>query len=98
MGEIGLPRREFLYDITFWEARRIIRGYRRRRILQYQLQRLNVWASAFCMGNPNNVQPHELIKLYFDDDEGQDAPPIDEDDIKELIAEMDAINATIGKP
>lgn len=28
MGEIGVPRREFLFDIQFWEVRRIIRGYR----------------------------------------------------------------------
>lgn len=31
MGEIGRDRREFLYDMQWWEVRSVIRGYRRRR-------------------------------------------------------------------
>ena len=82
VGEIGMPRGEFLYDIRAWEARRIIRGYRKRRVLQYQLQRIQAWASMFCMGNPNKVAPNDIFHLYFDDD----------DDAARLQAEMAAIN------
>ncbi len=89
-----MPRREFLYDIRFWEAKRIIRGYRRRNILSYQLQRIQAWASMFCMGNPKHVKPTDIFKLYFDADEELSAPPMTEDEIKEIQGEIDAINAT----
>ena len=47
------------------------------------------------MGNPDRKQPTDIIKLYFDDDDGMDAPPLSEDEIKEMQAEMDAINAQL---
>ena len=37
--------------MKWWEIMLIIQGYRRRNVLQYQLQRIQAWASAFCMGN-----------------------------------------------
>ena len=61
----------------------------------YQMQRMQVWASMFCMGNPDKKQPTDIIKLYFDDDDGMDAPPLTDDEIKEMQAEMDAINAQL---
>lgn len=30
VGEIGIPRNEFLYELKFWELRAIMRGYQRR--------------------------------------------------------------------
>lgn len=95
VGEIGRSRREFLYDITFWEARRIVKGYRRRHILKYQLMRINIWASMFCMGNPDRKQPEDIFKLYFDDDDAVNTPPLTEEERAELQAEIDAWNANI---
>ena len=92
VGEIGMPRGEFLYDIRAWEARRIIRGYRKRRALQYQLQRIQAWASMFCMGNPNKVAPNDIFHLYFDDDDDERSAGISDDDAARLQAEMAAIN------
>jgi hypothetical protein len=89
---MGISRHEFLYEIRMWEARRIIRGYRRRRILQYQLQRMQVWASMFCMGNPNKVAPNDIFHLYFDDDDDERSAGISDDDAARLQAEMAAIN------
>jgi hypothetical protein len=98
VGEIGIPRREFLYDIRFWEVRRIIKGYRRRNILHYQLQRMNVWASMFCMGNPKNKRPQDIFPLFFDDDdeERDDETDYTDDEVAALQAEMDAINSEAG--
>lgn len=95
VGEIGRSRREFLYDITFWEARRIVKGYRRRHILKYQLMRINIWASMFCMGNPDRKQPEDIFKLYFDDDDAVNTQPLTEEERAELQAEIDAWNANI---
>lgn len=87
-----MPRREFLYDITFWEAKRIIRGRRQRNILKYQLMRMNIWASMFCMGNPRNVKPDELFKLYFDDDDITNDAGITDEEAQQMLEDLNAIN------
>lgn len=46
----------------------------------------------FCMGNPKRKDPTDVVKLYFDDYRGQDAPPVSQQEIDELQAEMAAIN------
>lgn len=87
-----MPRHEFLYDITFWEAKRIIRGRRQRNILKYQLMRMNIWASMFCMGNPRNVKPDELFKLYFDDDDVSNDAGITDEEAQQMLEDLNAIN------
>ena len=95
MGEIGIPRHEFLYEIRYWEARRIVRGYRMRNALHYQLMRMNIWASMFCMGNPKNVKPKDLFKLYFEKEAGWDAPPLTDEERMKMQEEMRQWNAHI---
>ena len=80
VGEIGIPRREFLYEIRGWEARRILKGYQRRNILMYQLQRMQIWASMFCMGNPEKKTPSDILHLYFDDFDKEPDQPISDDE------------------
>ena len=92
VGEIGIPRREFLYEIRGWEARRILKGYQRRNILMYQLQRMQVWASMFCMGNPEKKTPSDILHLYFDDFDKESDQPISDDEIRQMQEEMAAIN------
>lgn len=87
-----MPRHEFLYDITFWEAKRIIRGRRQRNILKYQLMRMNIWASMFCMGNPRNVKPDELFKLYFDDDDVSNDAGITDEEAQQMLEDLNSIN------
>ena len=92
VGEIGISRREFLYEIRGWEARRILKGYQRRHILMYQLQRIQVWASMFCMGNPEKKTPSDILHLYFDDFDKESDQPISDDEIRQMQEEMAAIN------
>ena len=87
-----MSRHEFLYDITFWEAKRIIRGRRQKNILKYQLMRMNIWASMFCMGNPRNVKPDELFKLYFDDDDDTNDAGITDEEAQQMLEDLNAIN------
>ena len=87
-----MSRHEFLYDITFWEAKRIIRGRRQKNILKYQLMRMNIWASMFCMGNPRNVKPDELFKLYFDDDDVANDAGITDEEAQQMLEDLNAIN------
>jgi hypothetical protein len=93
VGEIGIPRREFLYDIRFWEVRRIIRGYRQRDRLKHQLMAECVYAATYAMRDPKGKTVADMFPMLFDYDDDDDEPPISEEDVAELQAEMDAINS-----
>lgn len=93
MGEIGIPRREFLYDIRFWEVRRIIRGYRRRDLLKHQLMAECVYAAIHVMRDPQGKTVADMFPMLFDNDDDDDEPPISEEDVADMQAMMDAFNA-----
>ena len=95
MGEIGFPRREFLYDIRFWEVRRIIRGYRRRDTLKHQLLAECAYATIYAMRDPKGKTVADIFPMLFDDDDEDDEPPITEEEKKNLLQLMDDINAQI---
>lgn len=98
VGEIGIPRREFLYDITFWQARRIIRGYRKRDRLKHQLIAECVFASIYAMRDPKGKTVADMFpQIFEDDDDYEDEPPITDDEIAELQALMADINAQNSK-
>lgn len=93
MGEIGIPRREFLYDIQFWEVRRLIRGYRRRDTLKHQLLAECAYASIYAMRDPKGKTVADIFPMLFDDDDEDDEPPITEEEKENLLQLMDDINA-----
>ena len=77
--------------MRWWEILLTIQGYRRRSVLQYQLQRITAWASAFCMGNKNNVQPQDFLHLYFDDYKS-DEEEVSDDEIENIRKQIEAEN------
>ena len=91
MGEIGIQRREFLYDLQVWEVRRIVRGYRRRDRLKHQLLAECVYAGIFAMRDPEGKTVADLFPTLFDDDEEAE-PSITEEDRDELLQLMADIN------
>ena len=93
MGEIGIPRREFLYDIRFWEARRIIRGYRKRGRIFMQLLAENVYASTFAFRGSEGKTVKDMFPSIFDDDDYEMEPAITEEEQQELQELMAAENA-----
>lgn len=98
MGEIGIPRREFLYDILFWEAEAIIRGYKRRNVLLYQLQRVTAYSAYFSMReNKAGKSPQQWLPLYFDRDyEEKGPPPLSQEEIEGLLSDINAMNEQGG--
>lgn len=94
MGEIGIPRREFLYEIKFWEVRRIIRGYRRRDRLKHQLLAECAYASIYAMRDPKGKSVTDIFPGIFEDDDEYEAQPemSDEDynDLQDLMANYNA--------
>ena len=68
----------------------IIRGYRRRNVLQYQLQRQQIVASTFAFsGNKEHITPEQLVPLYCDRYIEQKATPLSQDEINK---ELEIIN------
>ena len=99
MGEIGIPRRDFLYDIRYWEVLRIIRGYRRRGRLRDQLIAEAVFAAMHTMRDSNGKIVKDFFPMLFEDpdDDDREASTITDDEIAELQAEMDAWNMANNK-
>lgn len=79
---MGVPRRDYLYLMPYWEIVLTVRGYYRRNILQYKLQRIQAFCAAFAFGgNKNNITEHQFYPLPFDDDEGTDDEGTDDEDL-----------------
>jgi hypothetical protein len=94
VGEIGMPRREFLFDIKFWEARRILRGYRKRGKIFMQLLAENVYASTFAFRGSEGKTVKDIFPSLFEDDMDI-GPGITQEEQDELQALMDAENARL---
>jgi hypothetical protein len=93
VGEIGIPRREFLYDLRFWEVRRIIRGYRQRDRLKHQLIAECTYAAMFAMRDPKGKTVADMFPMLFEDDDDYDEPPISEKEVADMQAFMKAFNS-----
>ena len=94
MGEIGIQRREFLYDLRFWEVRRIIRGYRKRDRLKHQLMAECAYAAIYAMRDPKGKTVADMFPQIFEDDDEEDLEPqLTPEECAGLQADMDAFNA-----
>ena len=83
-----------MYDLRFWEVRRIIRGYRRRDRLKHQLMAECVFAAIYAMRDPKGKTVADIFPMLFEDDEEyENEPQITEDEVAMLQAEMAAMNA-----
>ena len=96
MGEIGITRREFLYDLRFWEVRRIIRGYRQRDRLKHQLIAECAYAAMYAMRDSQGKTVEDIFPMLFEDDD-YDEPPISEEDVADMQAMMDAFNNSLNE-
>ena len=97
MGEIGIPRREFLYEITNWEAERIIQGYHNRRRDLWSVVRWHSY-SVMCAMPYTDLKkagihnPTDLLPLPWDSDNRQSAP-VSPDEVAEMQELIRAHNA-----
>lgn len=96
MGEIGIPRREFLYDLRFWEARRIIRGYRKRNRLTHQLLAECVYATIHTMRDPEGKTVEDMFPDIFKEDEYTEEENAETDITDEEISELQGLMAEIN--
>ena len=88
MGEIGIPHREYLYVINFWQARRIIRGYRKRDRLKHQLMAECVYAALYAMRDPKGKTVSDMFPQLFENDDTDTCDELADEDIEALRREM----------
>ena len=96
VGEIGIPRREFLYDIDFQEVKLIIRGYRKRERTTCNMIR---WQTFWLLHNGMadlkkagiNV-PEDLISFPWDKEDEDIDLPTDEEvaDMQDLLRSLNS--------
>ena len=96
MGEIGISRLEYLYELRYWEILLITRGYFRRHHPGWEQARLIAYNAHYCMGSKDPV-PNVTDWMPFPW-EHKDAKPVSQEDIDDLQAEMAAMNAQLSKP
>jgi len=101
VGEIGIPRHEFLYELSYWEVLRIIRGYRRRGRLRDQLIAEAVFAAMHTMRDSKGKTVKDFFPMLFedpDDDDREPAEPLSEEDYAYEQALMDNFNFGTKQP
>lgn len=86
-----MQRHEFLYEITFWEVRRLIRGFRRRDRLKHQLLAECAFAAIYVMRDPKGTTVSDMFPMLFEE-EDEHRESISEEEQKELQELMAAIN------
>lgn len=88
MGEIGIDRREYLYELKYWEILLISRGYQKRQHPAWEQARLMAYCAAHAMGSKEPPPPpKDWIRFPWE----SETRAISEEEEAELMAEMDAI-------
>jgi hypothetical protein len=93
VGEIGIPRREFLYDLRFWEVDAIIRGYRRRNRLTHQLLAEIVYTTMYINRDTKGKTVEGMFPMLFEDEEEEDTPIMTKEDSDELQQLMEDLRS-----
>lgn len=94
MGEVGIERNLFLYDLQFWEIQAIIDGYRKREHTYLIMTR---WATymQMCAGmadlhKAGIENPEDLLRFPWEQEE--QAPPIPAEEQQRIREELQELN------
>ena len=94
VGEIGIPRNEFLYVLKLWEINAIVKGYRRRNREHWEMSRHLGLTICNVMGAKID-SAHDYLPLPWDDITTK--KELTEKDVNELMELMRKENEAIAK-
>ena len=89
VGEIGINRRDFLYELKLWEIILITRGYFRRYHPGWEQARLIAYNAEHCMGAKNPPTITQWLKFPW---EHEHAEEISDDEVNEIRKQNEADN------
>lgn len=93
MGEVGIERNTFLYDLELWEIRCIVEGYRRRERTLCLLTRWQTfWQISTGMADISKAgiySPEDLMRFPW---EKEDEPIISDEERDRIRAELQELN------
>lgn len=99
VGEIGIPRQEYLYELRYWEILLIVRGYARRHRDMWSAIRWQTF-SLMCvqadLKKAGIYNPTDLIRFPWDKTDSDGAGSLTPDDIAELQRQMQEYNSHQG--
>lgn len=96
VGEIGIPRREYLYELKFWEIMLITRGYFRRQHPAWEQARLVAYNARYCMGTKTPPPPPDKWLPFSWEQERRNADLPTDEEVEELENEIRALNNMKG--
>lgn len=86
MGEVGIPRSEFLYELRLWEINAIIRGYRRRAHTLWEATRWQTFCIALALGAGKDFsRPSDLMAFPWEDEQSELPTEEEIDEMTELL-------------
>ena len=94
VGEIGIPRNEFLYTLRLWEINAIVKGYRRRTREHWEMTRHLGLTFCNVMGAQIN-SVHDYLPLPWDDK--ATSKELTEEEVNQLMELMRKENEAIEK-
>ena len=96
MGEIGIPRREYLYEMQYWEILLIVRGYSRRHRDIWSAIRWQT-VSLMCvqadLKKAGIYSPTDLIRFPWDSNATDETGGLTQEEIEELQRQMHEYNS-----
>lgn len=93
MGEIGISRQEFMFELKLWEINAIVEGYRRRAYTTWEAARWQTYCIVCAMGAKNIYSPQDIMKFPWEtEDKSVQAEEVSEEEVKEMQREIDEIN------
>ena len=97
VGEIGIPREDFLHRMQWWEIRSVIRGYDRRRRDPWSIARWHAYnimsAIPYCDLTKKGIyHPTDLIHFPWDNDNDKHNTAISDDEAADLVNDINAFN------
>lgn len=96
MGEIGVSREEYLYEMRYWEILLIVRGYSRRNRDMWSAIRWQTFSLMCISADLKKVgiySPTDLLRFPWDKTDQDDAGSLSPEDIEELQRQMREYNA-----
>lgn len=98
VGEIGISRRDFLYGIRFWEARRLLRGYNRRHRDMWSAMRWHAFNIMSAMPytdlqKAGITKPSDLIQFPWDKAIVTEADIPTDEEVEETVQMLQQMNS-----